>query len=73
VYSLYQAKGYPSTTYEGLANESDSVYYDLCVQSGAASVDIYDFCCAVEAWRYFFDQEAGAQEWLDDCFERKFF
>ncbi|MDK1039661.1 MAG: hypothetical protein QGD91_12250 [Actinomycetota bacterium] len=73
VKGLYQAKGYPATTYEGLSSEADDDYYGLCAQSSDGYVDIYDFCYGVDAWRYFFDQEAGAQEWLDDCFARKFF
>ncbi len=73
VESHYRAQGYVSTTYEGMGEETFSIYFSLCMASVDGYVDIYGFCNGVEAWRYFFDQEAGAQEWLDDCFARKFF
>jgi len=69
VYSLYQAKWYPKGTSEGLSSEAHMVYYDLCIQSSDASVDLYNFCYGVHGAAYPFPQG----QWINDCLGHKFF
>jgi hypothetical protein len=65
----YQAAGYPSSTYEGLAGAASRAYVALCGESTANHVARDEFCAEVVevAWQYFEDQYAGTLTWINDC------
>jgi hypothetical protein len=75
VSSWYRTKGYPTTTYERLADEAYDIYLIKCAGSGDGTPELVVFCDGVaeNAGNFFSDPQAGRQLWLTDCQAGQFY